>query len=150
MWRIRSNTLAYLLVTVVLVLVLYGVERLFHLARRGRTLLALILVTWGLVDAVLSVRENPGNAMVAFIVFTSSLFSSVAPVVLWLCVSAWIRKSSACRLTKEIGSEPPKNAAPGSHSDAETAEAKAFHILTGRTLAKFEAEKRHGEERRNE
>ena len=82
--------MSFLVVTVLAALALLGVEWLFRLGKRGRIVLALVYLTWVLVAAVLTARENPNHGIGAFAV---SFFDSVLPLGLWQWISSWIRQS---------------------------------------------------------
>jgi len=63
--------------TIVVVVVLLGIEFLFHLGNRGRVVLSVVYLIWTVVDAFLTAGQNPGREVGAFAL---SFLDSVAPL----------------------------------------------------------------------
>ena len=86
--------MVFVVSTLIVLVVLFGVEALFRLRSRGRRILVGLYVVWVLVDAIGSARDNPGGATVAFLI---SAADSLVPLVLWYWISAnrWRRQRGA-------------------------------------------------------
>jgi hypothetical protein len=83
--------MTYLIATALAVLILYGFDRAFKLAARGRAILTVLVLVWGLIDGVLSARANPQGPAVAF---TLSLLDSLVVIVLWRWLVSFRRANS--------------------------------------------------------
>ncbi len=86
--------MAYVVGIVVVLVVLFGVEALFRLRRRGRRILVGGYLAWVLLDGIWSARANPGGATVAFAV---SVLDSLVPLGIWYLLSwkRWLRERVA-------------------------------------------------------
>lgn len=95
--------MAFLAMTALVVLLLLVVEQIFSLLKQGRTVLRVIYFTWGMVNAILSVRQNQAREFEAFAI---SLLNSLVAFILWQWVSSWIRQLRACHNAGSVPKSP--------------------------------------------
>jgi hypothetical protein len=93
--------------TILVTLLLLGLEWLFGLLDRGRIALVCVVLIWALSDATWSAYMNPGGAVFAFAI---SFLDSVSPLVLWQWISSGTRKSRQQLRTRPIFSRRPNAA----------------------------------------
>lgn len=82
---------------IVVVLLLLGVERLFRLKERGRTVLTAVYFTLVVANAIWSAVQNTGHSLAGFVI---GFLDFAVPFVLWQWISSAIRNSRERRRRK--------------------------------------------------
>jgi hypothetical protein len=88
--------MSYLVTTFLGAAGLLLIERVFRLQLRGRLLLALLILTWGVFQASQSAQVNPGHPIALLLGNTAGL---LATITVWFLLSHWTRETPNRRST---------------------------------------------------